>query len=281
MGNVAVSFTNEKAHKMGENTYDDLEIIENELVPVYETSTGEKVVYGTELYMVLGSKRQYTDWIKGRLEECDAVENGDYHSFSQNNEKPTGGRPRQEYIIKLDIAKEMAMLERNAKGKEVRRYFIRVEKKYKEGHIKQATLNLPPFMLCLQGAKFVADDLKVAESSRLLMYNGVFKEFGLPSGFIPKYEDNGSRERCSATELLKRNMCGIGAAKFNELLIENGFLENKERRSSKGNGIKTYKSLTDKGLQYGVNLVSEKNQKEVQPYYYADTFMELFNTVMK
>lgn len=186
-----------------------------------------------------------------------------------------------EYLIKLDTAKEMAMLEHNEKGKQVRRYFINVEKKYKEGHIKQAILNQPPFMLCLQGAKFVADDLKVAESSRLLMYNGVFNEFGLPSGFIPKYEDNGSRERCSATELLKRNMCGIGAAKFNELLIENGFLENKERRSSKGNGIKTYKSLTDKGLQYGVNLVSEKNQKEVQPYYYADTFMELFNIVMK
>lgn len=42
----------------------DLKVIENELVPVYETSTGEKVVYGSELYECLGSKRQYTDWIK-------------------------------------------------------------------------------------------------------------------------------------------------------------------------------------------------------------------------
>ncbi len=37
-----------------------------------------------------------------------------------------------DYIIKLDTAKEMAMLERNEKGKQVRRYFIQVEKKYKE-----------------------------------------------------------------------------------------------------------------------------------------------------
>ena len=110
----------------------DLVVIENELVPVYETSTGEKVVYGTELYESLGSKRQYTDWVKGRLLECDALENEDYQSFSQNNEKPTGGRPKLEYIIKLDTAKEMAMLERNDKGKQVRRYFIQVEKKYKE-----------------------------------------------------------------------------------------------------------------------------------------------------
>ena len=110
----------------------ELKVIENDLVPVYETSTGEKVVYGTEVYECLGSKRQYTDWIKGRLMECDAIENEDYQCFSQNSEKPSGGRPKQEYVIKLDIAKEMAMLERNAKGKQVRRYFIQVEKKYKE-----------------------------------------------------------------------------------------------------------------------------------------------------
>lgn len=108
-----------------------LSMIENELVPVYKTNTGEKVVYGTELYKHLGSKRQYSDWVKSRLAECDATENIDYQSFSQNNEKPTGGRPKQEHIIKLDTAKEMAMLERNEKGKQVRRYFIQVEKKYK------------------------------------------------------------------------------------------------------------------------------------------------------
>ena len=98
-------------------------VIENELVPVYMTSTGEKVVYGTELYLCIGSKRQYTDWIKDRFSECDAIENEDFESFSQKNGKC--GRPKTEYIIKLDTAKEMAMLERNKKGKEVRQYFIK------------------------------------------------------------------------------------------------------------------------------------------------------------
>lgn len=127
--------------------------------------------------------------------------------------------------------------------------------------------------------KFIADDLRVAESSRLMMYENYCKDVGIPTGFLPKYEDNGSRERCSATALLKRNDCGIGATKFNQLLIDTGFLEVRERKSSKGNGVKQFKALTGKGLQYGVNLVSEKNQKEVQPYYYADTFMELYNMV--
>lgn len=108
----------------------DLRVIENELVPVYETSTGEKVVYGTELYEVLGVKSRFNDWVTNRLKDCEAVENEDFQGFTKNLVK--GGRPQTEYLIKLDIAKEMAMLERNEKGKQVRRYFIQIEKKYKE-----------------------------------------------------------------------------------------------------------------------------------------------------
>ncbi len=115
----------------------DLTVIENELVPVYETSTGEKVVYGTELYEVLGVKSKFADWIKNRLNDCEAIENEDFQTFSKNLEK---GRPAVDYIVKLDIAKEMAMLERNEKGKQVRRYFINVEKKYKE-HTRPLTVS--------------------------------------------------------------------------------------------------------------------------------------------
>lgn len=111
------------------NKMQNLKVIENELVPVYETSTGEKVVYGSELYAVLEVKSRYNDWIKNRLEDCEALENEDFDTFTKNLVK---GRPMAEYIIKLDTAKEMAMLERNEKGKQVRRYFIQIEKRYKE-----------------------------------------------------------------------------------------------------------------------------------------------------
>ena len=107
----------------------ELKVIENELVPVYETSTGEKVVYGSELHAVLEVKSRFNDWIRNRLNDCEASENEDYESFTKN--LVSGGQSK-EYLIKLDIAKEMAMLERNEKGKQVRRYFIQVEKKYKE-----------------------------------------------------------------------------------------------------------------------------------------------------
>ena len=113
----------------------EMRILENDLIPVYETNSGEKVVYGTELHAGLGSPSVYREWAKRRLSDVDAVENEDYTTV----EIPTvsGGLPRKDHIIKLDTAKEMAMLERNEKGKQVRRYFIRVEKKYKE-HIQDS-----------------------------------------------------------------------------------------------------------------------------------------------
>lgn len=108
-------------------------------MPVYETSTGEKVVYGTELHEVLGVKSKFADWIKNRLNDCEAVENDDFEAFSKNLEN--GGRTK-EYIIKLDTAKEMAMLERNEKGKQVRRYFIQIEKKYKANSLADLSTEL-------------------------------------------------------------------------------------------------------------------------------------------
>lgn len=111
----------------------DLVVIENELVPVYETSSGEKVVYGTELHEVLGVKSPYREWSARRLKDCDALEDEDFTSVEIST--LSGGSPKKEHIIKLDTAKEMAMLERNEKGKQVRRYFIQVEKKYKENSL--------------------------------------------------------------------------------------------------------------------------------------------------
>ncbi len=107
----------------------NLIVIENELVPVYMTSTGAKVVYGTELHEVLGVKSNYRDWAKNRLNDIDAIENEDFEAAKIL--APSGQKLNQ-HIIKLDTAKEMAMLERNEKGKQVRRYFIQVEKKYKQ-----------------------------------------------------------------------------------------------------------------------------------------------------
>nr|WP_302549539.1 antA/AntB antirepressor family protein [Enterocloster clostridioformis] len=135
----------------------DLRVIENELVPVYITSTGEKVVYGTELYTKLKPGTVFADWIKRRISECDAVEDKDFEVFRKKEKNSKGGRPALEYIMKLDIAKEMAMLEHNETGKQVRRYFIRVEEKYKEAkkEVTQTEQKRPSLTAVTGAAKFL------------------------------------------------------------------------------------------------------------------------------
>lgn len=117
----------------------DLKVIENELVPVYVTSTGEKVVDGRELHTVLQSKQDFSTWVKKRLSECDALENEDFERFHRKME--ANNAIMIEYLIKLDTAKEMAMLERNEIGKRVRKYFIEVDNRHKRQQIALSELS--------------------------------------------------------------------------------------------------------------------------------------------
>ena len=162
----------------------DLTIIENDLVPVYVTDTGEKVVYGTELHEVLKVKSKFADWIKNRLQDCDAIECEDFETFSKILEK---GRPSTEYLIRLDTAKEMAMLERNDIGKQVRKYFIEVEKRHKQTTIDRSQLSpqLQQFYALADGqAKMELEQKRQAEHlSRIEQTVTNMKEiFGQPIG---------------------------------------------------------------------------------------------------
>lgn len=127
----------------------------------------------------------------------------------------------------------------------------------------------------------VADILRVNDASKLLMIGQLYKSYDLPTEFLPKYEYNGSRELKSATDLLKRFDLGMSAKNFNVLMREQGYLEERTRKStSSPNGTKKYNALTEKGLRYGENAVSPQCQREVQPMYYADSFKELFDLVV-
>lgn len=147
-----------------------------------------------------------------------------------------------------------------------------------EDYIKQSD-NKTSIEQGISIVKFIADDLNVNTASRLLMYENYCKDVGVPTGFLPKYEHNDSRQLKALTTLLKENGCGVSAVKFNQKLIERGYVEERERPSSKGNGTKKFKALTEIGLKYGENAVSPKNMRETQPLYYEDVFMELYKEI--
>lgn len=76
------------------------------------------------LHEGLGVGRDYTNWIKRRITRYGFVEKVDYEVFANFGENPLGGRPTNIYRITLDMAKELAMVENNEKGRLIRRYFI-------------------------------------------------------------------------------------------------------------------------------------------------------------
>lgn len=130
-------------------------VIDNEIVPVYETDKGEKIVDGRELHSVLESKQDFSTWVKKRLAECDATENTDFELLHNFVEQASGTKHRIDYIIKLDTAKEMAMLERNEIGKRVRKHFIEIENRYKQQVIDRTQLS-PQTQLLLSMSEAIA-----------------------------------------------------------------------------------------------------------------------------
>ena len=130
----------------------DMIVIDNEIVPVYQTDTGEKVVYGSELHKVLGSPSTYREWSKRRLSDIDAVEKNDFEGVEIST---PSGQTKKDHIIKLDSAKEMAMLERNEIGKKVRKHFIEIENRYKQQIIDRTQLS-PQTQLILSMSESIA-----------------------------------------------------------------------------------------------------------------------------
>ena len=98
------------------------------LVPVTDTNIGSVVVNAVNarnLHSYLESKQHFSDWIKNRISQYGFTQDVDFVAIHNSMTSP----PSLEYHITLDMAKELAMVERNEKGKEVRQYFIECERK--------------------------------------------------------------------------------------------------------------------------------------------------------
>lgn len=108
-------------------------------------SDGEvQTVNARELHVFLENGDRFASWIKDRIEQYGFVENQDFATFSVDSEK---GRPRVEYAVTIDMAKELSMVERNEKGRQARRYFIECEKRAKASPLEMTRLELIQFAL--------------------------------------------------------------------------------------------------------------------------------------
>lgn len=114
----------------------------NALIATTETVIGEsevQTVNARDLHEFLQNKDHFSTWIKDRIEQYGFLENQDFVTFSENSEK---GRPRIEYAVSLDMAKELSMVERNERGKQARQYFIACERRVKQQPAELTRLDL-------------------------------------------------------------------------------------------------------------------------------------------
>ncbi len=114
-----------------------------------------------ELHRRLKVGRRFADWIKDRIGKYDFIKNIDYFkvlprkepkqaknfdfTILRNQKSKRGGDVRSiDYILTIDMAKEIAMLENNEIGKRVRKYFIRTEENFKQ--VMRVALENPKFV---------------------------------------------------------------------------------------------------------------------------------------
>ena len=103
------------------------------------TDKGQKVVDGRELHEFLGVKEKFADWIKRQIENYNFEENLDFSTYSEKKEVGAVIKNVTDYLLTLDMAKELCMVSKTEKGREMRKYFIEIERKYFEEE-RQTTL---------------------------------------------------------------------------------------------------------------------------------------------
>ncbi|MBK9497379.1 MAG: antA/AntB antirepressor family protein [Xanthomonadales bacterium] len=111
----------------------------NSLVPVFTgqfQNQSTQLCNARDLHTALEVGDRFDQWIRRRISEYSFTEGEDFCT----NLCKTGGRPATDYHLTLDMAKELAMLENNPIGRQVRRYFIQIEKKVGRSAYPAATM---------------------------------------------------------------------------------------------------------------------------------------------
>lgn len=239
----------------------------NELIPVKHNNDGSIAVSGRELHEHLGIDTKYEDWFP-RMEKYGFSETQDFHVLKIENMARGRVYYKTDHALTISMAKEISMIQRNEKGKQARRYFIKVEEAWNS-----------PEMIMKRA-------LEYADKKIILLENQIKVD-------KPKtiFADAVSTSQTSVlvgelAKILKQNGVDIGAKRLFAWLRENGFLikrkgtdwnmptqksmdlgifEIKETVISHSDGhtsINKTPKVTGKGQLYFVNKFLEKNLKE-------------------
>lgn len=201
----------------------------NELIPI-TYHNDNPAVSARDLHEFLDVGSEYSHWFK-RMCEYGFTEGQDYSPFLTDRSDGLPGKPRQDAILTIDMAKEICMLQRNEKGKQARQYFLQLERDW----------NSPE--------KVMARALKIADK-RIKVLEAQAEENR------PKvlFADSVTASKSSIlvgemAKLLKQNGVQTGQNRLFETLREKGFLIKRQ-----GND---YNMPTQKAMELGLFEIKE------------------------
>lgn len=208
-----------------------------ELVPLGEElnirtdENGETLISGRELHESLKVATPYRIWFP-RMVEYGFTENVDYIAIVQKCTTAQGNETTfKDHLLKLDMAKEIAMIQRTPEGKRIRQYLIQVEKAW----------NSPE--------KIMERALLIAKNNinRLEIENKAMKPKAVFADAVASSEQ--SILVGELAKLLKQNGINTGQKRLFEYLRENGYLI--KRKGS------DYNMPTQRSMELGIMEIKE------------------------
>ena len=187
-----------------------------------------------ELHEFLGIKSVFTTWFN-RMCEYGFQESNDFLPIL---EESPGGRPSTDYQITLDMAKEIAMIQRSDKGKEVRQYFLELERRWNS---PEAVMNRALEYSRKQVKALMEEKQGLIEENKELKPKALFADAVSAS--------NESILIGQLAKLIRQNGYEIGQNRLFEWMRENGYLIKKGER---------YNQPTQKSMDLGLFEVKER-----------------------
>lgn len=237
----------------------------NELIKVTTNENDEQLVSGRELHKFLEVATEYKKWFS-RMSEYGFTENQDFTRVTQKRHTPGGIQSITDHAMKIDMAKEISMIQRSEKGKQARQYFLQVERAWnnpemvvqralqiqtrKVEALQLENAELKPKALFADAVATSHTSILVGELAKIIKQNGV--NIGGTRLFV-WLRNNGY--------LIKRK--GTDYNMPTQRSMELGLFEIKESSHVGSDGVtritKTPK-VTGKGQQYFINKFLKKQK---------------------
>lgn len=155
------------------NNLETIRIFSEDVIPVYDTDTGEKVVLGRELHEKLKIKTPYHIWFP-RMVEYGFVDGTDYFTENKNVHREDGRKMPQvqiDHIIKLDMAKHIAMIQRTPEGMVIRQKLIDLEKNVAVNQFAGLSKELQAILVIDQRTMKQEQRISALENTMTIDYN--------------------------------------------------------------------------------------------------------------